>query len=253
MDRSMTRKDQNNIQIHLIHLPERGAHQMAFILGATAGIAGSLWAARRIQTRSAASLPAFTRWERRWSRELGAPAAAHRAELARQRYNALIAACMHYAQPVLRARLEKEILPGLAVYQTLLAEGFCSEEAVKEVTTCITADNPGMRIPQALNFLPRPFAIFRRLIKQQTRLLCPPEGFSIRWLADDSQKVEFHVYRCFFWDVLRGYGAGELTTAFCQTDDVMAAGMSKGIEFKRSQTLGRGGELCDFCYNQRGK
>lgn len=244
----MTGKNKTNNPERFPSPTDSSAHQIAFLLGATAGLAGSLWAARRISAAGGIRPPLLARWQRRWSLEIGAPAAARRADQVRQRYADLMAWRTRYDQPALRMHLAKVILPGLAAYQILLEEGLTQTAAIQEVTTCLTVDNPQMRIPGLLTRIPRPFAVFRPLLKQQMRWMFPPEGWSTRWLEDDDQKVVFHIYRCFYLDVLRGYHAAELTPAFCQTDDVMADGIKPAILFQRSQTLGRGGEICDFCY-----
>ncbi len=43
----------------------------------------------------------------------------------------------------------------------------------------------------------------------------------------------------------------ELTPVFCATDDWLSAAMPK-ISWKRTQTLGLGCELCDFCWCRKG-
>jgi hypothetical protein len=47
---------------------------------------------------------------------------------------------------------------------------------------------------------------------------------------------------------LTEYGFPELTPHFCRLDDVLAAEAAPSVRFERTQTLARGGTLCDFRY-----
>ena len=57
----------------------------------------------------------------------------------------------------------------------------------------------------------------------------------------------FGVHRCFYVDVLGRFGAPELTRLFCDMDDVVFENIP-GVRWERKNTIGRGGEFCDFRY-----
>lgn len=46
-------------------------------------------------------------------------------------------------------------------------------------------------------------------------------------------------------------GCPELCKYFCKVDDITYGGLNK-IGFTRTQTLGMGGEKCDFCFYRKG-
>jgi len=47
---------------------------------------------------------------------------------------------------------------------------------------------------------------------------------------------------------LSEYGLADLTPHFCRLDDLLAAEAARSVHFERTQTIGRGGTLCDFRY-----
>lgn len=61
--------------------------------------------------------------------------------------------------------------------------------------------------------------------------------------------MAFNLHSCFYHRVLSFYGVPELTTVFCDSDDVMMEAFDPAVRFERSTTIGRGGALCDFCYS----
>jgi hypothetical protein len=76
------------------------------------------------------------------------------------------------------------------------------------------------------------------------------EGWETKIVADTRDCFEFHTYRCFYHDILRRYGAPELTSVLCKTDDWLAEALAPAIRWERTGTLGRGDDHCDFCYRR---
>ncbi|MBE3120246.1 MAG: L-2-amino-thiazoline-4-carboxylic acid hydrolase [Candidatus Atribacteria bacterium] len=60
--------------------------------------------------------------------------------------------------------------------------------------------------------------------------------------------VALNEHSCFYLNVLAEYGLPELTPHFCLLDDFLFEGVSPCIRWERTQTIGRGGEMCDFRY-----
>jgi hypothetical protein len=61
-----------------------------------------------------------------------------------------------------------------------------------------------------------------------------------------------NTYRCFILDTLTEYGAPELTTLYCKTDDWLAEALP-GVRWQRTTTLAAGGECCDFRWYRAGQ
>ena len=59
------------------------------------------------------------------------------------------------------------------------------------------------------------------------------------------------ITRCLYFDILSQYDVAELTTIFCGLDEVIYGQLEPAIHFKRTGTIGRGQEVCDFCFTPR--
>ncbi len=60
----------------------------------------------------------------------------------------------------------------------------------------------------------------------------------------------FDIQGCLYRDLCEKYQCGELTALFCNGDHFLFDDMKK-LDFQRSQTLGEGGNLCDFHFYNR--
>ena len=70
-------------------------------------------------------------------------------------------------------------------------------------------------------------------------------GFENRLISYDQESIRFDILRCPYCIYLAELGCPELTGSFCRSDEY-AYGSLDAMEFKRTQTLGTGGSLCDF-------
>ncbi len=173
--------------------------------------------------------------------------AARLAGLARARYEELYAQRARLPNRVLRFHLEGGILPGLALYQTLLEEGVDRQAAIAEMERLVASLVGGLgSVMSLLGRLPRAFSIFRRVEPWVVRLGFPAEGWEMEPLQDDKECVAYNVHRCFYVDMLSSYGTPELTSVFCGGDDVVFPRLSPSITWERTMTLGQGGDRCDF-------
>ncbi len=65
-------------------------------------------------------------------------------------------------------------------------------------------------------------------------------------IDEDTQELTFTVERCRFVELLRAVDAPHLTPLFCEADDIYFATDRRPIHMDRTQTLGTGGDSCDF-------
>ncbi len=194
-------------------------------------------------------MPHSCTWQKVLEKEHGAEQA--RALLAKaqayyDQYRAMHAGETNRAnQSVLRTRL----LPGLALYRALLEAQDNRQKALAEMdglfrAAFFTGMVPGIRL---LNRLPDPFPIVKPVLKMMTRQEYLPGSQQV--VEDSPDCFALHTFRCFIFDTLTAHGAPELTALYCSTDDWLAEEMPK-IRWERTQTLGRGGERCDFCWRR---
>lgn len=53
--------------------------------------------------------------------------------------------------------------------------------------------------------------------------------------------------KCPYFDTCRQYRCAELCDCFCDSDDISYSNLHKNLLWKRTKTLGKGGDCCDFC------
>lgn len=151
---------------------------------------------------------------------------------------------------ILHFHLNQAILPVLAFYQVLLPiNDGDKQKTIKEIEDVVRIWilRKTRFLISPLRFFNHPFKIFRPGFEMVMKLF-PPAGFEIDYLEKSEERVAFDIKGCFFLKTLRNYGVPELTPVFCAADEAMAELFPPSIGFKRTQTLGKGGDLCDFRY-----
>ena len=161
------------------------------------------------------------------------------------------AQCQRSDNRQLQWHLREFILPGLAVYQVLRAEG-CTQAAalakVDEVLDLVTL--PRRRQLERLGRFPLIYPLLRLYIRVALRQY-PAPGWHIDWVENSPAAIRFTMRSCFYFETLTRLGAPELTASFCRTDDVLYGHMSPAVAWQRTQTIGRGAASCDFCFARR--
>lgn len=147
-----------------------------------------------------------------------------------------------------RFHLERQILPGIATYETLQSV-LPKEEALRAVHTC-TADNARrkrksldrlMRLPGLYRLVP---GIFRAMTR---RLFGSAAGFSAVERQVHGGIWRIDMTRCPYHDTCVQHGCPELCVCFCDSDDIAYDGLHPHLLWRRTKTLGRGDACCDFC------
>jgi len=158
--------------------------------------------------------------------------------------------CRLPADRQLRRHLQEFILPGLAVYQVLRAQGLDQAAAlarVDELFELVAA--PYRQQMQRLGRFPLIYPLLRLYIRVAMREY-PAAGWQTEWVENSAQAIRFNMRSCFYVDTLSRYGAPELTACFCRNDDLIYEQMSPYLTWKRTQTIGRGAQYCNFCFER---
>lgn len=190
-------------------------------------------------------------WRHELTKSLGPSRAASFLAALEVRYQALYRDRVRYDQRALRVHLEENILPGLALYQTLRAEGYGEQEALQMTERLLAADLVRMRRPlEVLGRLPFFFSLLRALTPRFLGRNFPPQGWQVEWPDEGHRVVAFDMRSCFYLDALTEYGAPELTAVYCHLDDLIYEGVSPHVLWERTGTLARGDECCDFRFRR---
>jgi hypothetical protein len=148
----------------------------------------------------------------------------------------------------LQWHLREFILPGLAVYQVLRAEGQTADVALAIVDKLFDLVSvPYRRQMEWLGRFPLIYPLLRIYIRVAMHQY-PAVGWQTEWAENSAQAIRFNMRSCFYFDTLSRYGVPELTASFCRNDDLVYEKMSPYLEWKRTQTIGRGAKYCNFCF-----
>ena len=143
--------------------------------------------------------------------------------------------------------LKAQILPGIAAYQVLQTV-MSKEDALNTVhgyteQHALSARKKFkklLRIPGLYRLVPAMFA------KAVGKLFNESAGFSSKEYQTTGGVWRIDMIKCPYHDTCRMYGCPELCTCFCDSDDVTYDNLHKNLLWRRTKTLGRGGDCCDF-------
>jgi len=193
-------------------------------------------------------LPKRKHWERELIRAWGEDATRIFMARAQARYAELLDQARRYDNKALRQHFEDNILPALAAYSILLMDGMEKESAGRVIDSLLEAGvETTRRMYRFWGRFPFFFDMLRLTLKPMMTSQFP-ERWNVEWLELGPDLVGLNCRACFYLEMLTEYGFPELTPHFCRLDDLLAAEAAPSIRFERTQTLARGGTLCDFRY-----
>lgn len=216
-----------------------------FYLGLAAGGLIGFTVGRRSATPH--PMPHLRIWQQALARERGEFQAAVLAGRVQARYDALCASRPRFPKRILRLHLDMLILPGLALYQTLLEETDDVVAVLAEMESLFESTfSRFFRFMLFTDRAPWSFALFRRTARTILKHVFPAEGWETEIVEDSDRAFAFNMVNCFYLDVLTAYGAPELTPVYCRMDELLYETLPPMILWQRTKTLGRGGDCCDF-------
>ena len=150
--------------------------------------------------------------------------------------------------PELQEHSVDRIYPTIAMADALQKSGMTREESVSwlhdlwERSAEKEAQSMRMmlKIPFSYRLVPGMF------LSVQERNFGDKAGFVSKVISNERSHTVFHMLKCPYNDIFRRYGYPELVDCFCHQDDVKNERMHSRLEWKRENTLGSGGDHCDF-------
>lgn len=139
--------------------------------------------------------------------------------------------------------LAQTIYPRIALYQALMAEGFSQAEAYEHLRRYmldyVAAEKHASTAK--MEAVPGFYAIYSRVFLRIMRTTDLQESTQAR----GRDCFDVTIQKCLWHTACTECGCPELCCLFCDVDDVTYGGLKK-IGFTRTQTLGYGGDCCDF-------
>lgn len=147
-----------------------------------------------------------------------------------------------------KLHLESQIMPGIAVYETLQTvlpkdeavqtlHGYVEGKARREHETYKKL----LRLPGLYRLIPGLF------VKGTRMMFGEAAGFAAREIETSGRVWRIDMTKCPYHDACEKHGCPEICTCFCDSDDITYTDMHKRLIFHRTKTLGRGNDCCDFC------
>lgn len=153
-----------------------------------------------------------------------------------------------------RRLMARHIYPCIALYHTLIEDGFPAGEAFDFLEGEIRkAIRPHVRIYRCLVYFPGIYGFIRFYSRHSMKKKYPSEGWKTTWKRYDSEETSFDVSRCIFWETATRCGCPEICTLFCRTDELRYSPLSSKVAFRRTKTIARGDSLCNFRFVNRRK
>ena len=150
--------------------------------------------------------------------------------------------------PELISHLHKNIYPVVAAFRALMACGMSREEAstLAQAAFLELMEAPAAsirrlcRIPGLYRMVPWLFG------KLMPKLFRKEAGFAFAFHPSEHGHVRFDMEVCPYFQTCQELGCPEIAPVFCQTDDICYGHMHPCLIWNRTQTLARGGKICDF-------
>ena len=144
-----------------------------------------------------------------------------------------------------RETMRSTILPRTAAYTVLKRRGLDAEKLmekyVREVAGPIMHDRYA-----SLEWVPCFFSIFRWAFRKAT-------ASSDAWdstFEEEKDRFDLTIHKCLWYDTCVECGCPEACRFFCECDNYSFGDLKK-VGFRRTQTLGTGGNCCDFHFYKK--
>lgn len=143
------------------------------------------------------------------------------------------------ASPELQRHLEGQILPGIAVYETLLTV-LSKDEALSTVHGYV--EQRAWRLKKAFLKLMRLPGLYRKVpgifSTQTPKLFGETAGFAAREIQTTGGVWRIDMTKCPYHDACVRYGCPELCPSFCDSDDITYDGLHPNLVWRRTKNAG---------------
>jgi hypothetical protein len=192
-------------------------------------------------------VPYLKTWRKKLAGKINKEAAAKVITGTQAQYETLFSQTEQPENKALRRHLNDVLLPGIALYRALINAGQGREESLETVELLYRAILKRRRnLMAVMGRMPFAFYTFKKITRRSMKSMFPPEGWDVQWPDEGPDCLAFDMSRCYYLDITKKLGVSELMPVFCDCDDFMFEALSPKLIWKRTKTLGRGDEVCDF-------
>ena len=141
----------------------------------------------------------------------------------------------------MKFHLESQILPGIAAYETLSAV-MDKDRALIEIHS--------LKMKKAVSKAARFAGMYKHIpkifLKVTQKIFGRDAGFDYKIYDTDKNTAKLDMLKCPYRMMTTRYGCPELCVCFCDSDDIAYGDIHPKLEWRRTKTLGRGNDCCDF-------
>lgn len=167
-------------------------------------------------------------------------------KLQQERFNLLVKQNNEKSKSQLKT-LKNRILPRISLYQVLQENQMKKELALQVVERYFFNEvNKIVSVVSKAERLPYFYQIFSMIFGKVVKT----DNWKLSIEQSDNDAIIFTIKKCLWHDTCVEYNCPEMCPMFCKSD-YMIYGSMKKITFIRTQTLGMGGECCDFKFLNR--
>ncbi len=141
-----------------------------------------------------------------------------------------------------------KIYPAIAFYKAILEETQDQSVAYHLIADYFVryAEDVG-RIIRVIAKIP---GVYQLIPGIMSKIICNTygvdSGFRMSIQSQDKSRCHIDMTSCPYFENCKKYGCPDLTTAFCNSDDISYGHMHPKLRWGRTKTLGRGDKVCDF-------
>lgn len=140
------------------------------------------------------------------------------------------------------------IYPAISIYKAVLEVTGSKEDAFNIIEDCFNMSSKNInktlrtlcKIPFSYKLVP---TIMRKIIHKS---FGKKSGFDMIDYPSEKGKCHIDMIECPYFNNCVKYDCIELSTAFCNADDIAYGNMHPKLFWGRTKTLARGNECCDF-------
>lgn len=142
----------------------------------------------------------------------------------------------------------ENIYPAIAFYKAISEVTGDREQAYKFVADCLNKKAEKMsRVLRVLCKIPFIYRLAPGIMGIVIHKMYGKEsGFEMKEYPKEKGSCHIDMNGCPYFSNCKKYGCPELTTAFCNSDDIAYGNLHPKLNWGRTMTLGRGNECCDF-------